>query len=181
MTPLSENARLIEVLLYLENEPLTMLTLIRFTSLPENKIEEALQELSIHYENHSHGLVVKEEHGRYRLAPNDNLHDTLRVVYGKKVDKRLSRAALETLSIIAYAQPVTRRDVESIRGVSSDTIIRLLLERDYIKVVGKKDVPGHPMLFGTTKKFLFDFNLPSISALPKLSDIDRERFMQLEE
>jgi len=178
---LSEKARLIEVLFYLENEPLSMLELIKFTSFTENEIIDSIDELSTHYEHHLHGLTIKEEHGRYQLAPHENLHDTLRVAYGKKVDKRLSRAALETLSIIAYAQPVTRRDVESIRGVSSDTIIRLLLDREYIKVVGKKDVPGHPRLLGTTKKFLFDFNLPSIGSLPKLSDIDKERFTQLEE
>jgi segregation and condensation protein B len=178
---LSKNARLVEVLLYLENEPLSMLQLMRFTSLNEQQIHESIDELSFHYQTHHHGLIVKFDQEKYQLAPNDDLHDTLREAYGKKVDKRLSRAALETLSIIAYAQPVTRRDVESIRGVSSDTIIRLLLERDYIKVVGKKEVPGRPMLLGTTKKFLFDFNLNSISALPKLSDIDRERFIQLEE
>jgi segregation and condensation protein B len=105
----------------------------------------------------------------------------LRACYGKKVDRRLSRAALETLSIIAYAQPVTRRDIENIRGVSSDSIVRLLREREYIRVVGRKDVPGHPSLYGTTKKFLFEFNLPSISALPQLSEIDRMRFTQDEE
>ncbi|MDD3941563.1 MAG: SMC-Scp complex subunit ScpB, partial [Sphaerochaetaceae bacterium] len=100
---------------------------------------------------------------------------------GKKVDRRLSKAALETLAIIAYSQPVTRRDVENIRGVASDNIVRLLREREYIKVVGRKDVPGHPCLYGTTKKFLFEFNLPSISALPKLSEIDQVRFTTDEE
>jgi segregation and condensation protein B len=100
----------------------------------------------------------------------------LRSCYGKRVDRRLSRAALETLSIVAYSQPITRREIDNIRGVASDTIIRLLREREYIKVVGRKDVPGHPCLYGTSRKFLFEFNLSSISALPKLSDIDRLRF-----
>jgi segregation and condensation protein B len=83
---------------------------------------------------------------------------------------------LETLSIVAYSQPITRREIDNIRGVSSDTIIRLLRDREYIKVIGRKDVPGHPCLYGTSRKFLFEFNLASISALPKLSDIDRLRF-----
>ena len=181
MGKLSESARLIEVLLYLENEPVTLVQLERLTSLSEEQILTAFDELNAHYREHSHALVITENNGRYQIAPHEDLHEELRIAYGKKVDKRLSRAALETLSIIAYAQPVTRRDVESIRGVSSDTIIRLLLDRDYIKVVGKKDVPGHPSLLGTTKKFLYEFNLPSIASLPKLSDIDRQRFIQLEE
>ena len=88
---------------------------------------------------------------------------------------------MEALSIIAYAQPITRREVENIRGVASDNIIRLLKERDYIKVVGRKDIPGHPSLYGTTRKFLFEFNLPSIAALPQMSDLDRTRFSKDEE
>ena len=71
---------------------------------------------------------------------------------------------------------MTRREIDNIRGVSSDTIVRLLRDREYIKVVGRKDVPGHPCLYGTSRKFLFEFNLSSISALPKLSDRDRQRF-----
>ncbi|MDD2296658.1 MAG: SMC-Scp complex subunit ScpB, partial [Sphaerochaetaceae bacterium] len=77
--------------------------------------------------------------------------------------------------------PVTRRDIENIRGVSSDTIVRLLRDREYVKVIGHKDVPGRPGLYGTTKKFLYEFNLPSIAALPKLSEIDRARFTNEEE
>ena len=105
-----------------------------------------------------------------------DLYDDLRQTYGKKVDKRLSRAALETLSIVAYSQPITRKEIDNIRGVTSDTIVRLLRDREYIKIVGRKDVQGHPCLYGTSRKFLFEFGLQSISDLPKLSDIDRMRF-----
>lgn len=178
---LSSHARVIEVILYLENEPVSKDRLGRLTGLESGAIETALAELQDYWADHFHGLALIESQGSYSFVPAEDLHDTLRACYGKKVDRRLSRAALETLSIIAYAQPVTRRDIENIRGVSSDSIVRLLREREYIRVVGRKDVPGHPSLYGTTKKFLFEFNLPSISALPQLSEIDRMRFTQDEE
>jgi segregation and condensation protein B len=162
-TILSSNARLVEVILFLENEPVGKDKLGRLTGMEEQILLEALRELQVYWEAHMHGLHLVEEKGAYCFLPATDL------------------AALETLSIIAYSQPVTRRDVENIRGVASDNIVRLLREREYIKVVGRKDVPGHPCLYGTTKKFLFEFNLPSISALPKLSEIDRARFTNDEE
>lgn len=173
---LSTEARLVEVILFLENEPVSLEKLLKMTNIPEEKIKNSLLELKQQYELALHGLDLVESQGAYQFLPSSDLHDRLRSCYGKRVDRRLSRAALETLSIVAYSQPITRREIDNIRGVASDTIIRLLREREYIKVVGRKDVPGHPCLYGTSRKFLFEFNLSSISALPKLSDIDRQRF-----
>lgn len=173
---LSPFARLIEALLFLESDPLSIPRLVQLSGLDEGDVTQALDEIAVHWRDHMHGLDLVETQGAYQFVPCADLHERLRECYGKKVDRRLSKAALETLSIIAYAQPVCRREIERIRGVSSDTIIRLLLERAYIAVVGRKDVPGRPCLYGTTKKFLFAFNLPSISALPKLSEIDKLRF-----
>jgi len=173
---LGSDARLVEVILFLENEPVNMQQLMKMTSLSEERVKKALEELKEHYSDHLHGMDLVESHGSYHFLPSGDLHEQLRSVYGRRVDRRLSRAALETLSIVAYSQPITRREIDNIRGVSSDSIIRLLREREYIKVVGRKDVIGHPILYGTSRKFLFEFNLESISALPKLSDIDRERF-----
>jgi len=178
---LSPDARLVEVILFIENEPTSGDRIGRLTGLDATRVDIALKELATYWEEHMHGLDLIEANGAYTFLPSADLHGKLKECYGKKVDRRLSKAALETLSIIAYSQPVTRRDVENIRGVSSDSIIRLLKEREYIKVVGRKDVPGHPGLYGTTKKFLFEFNLPSISALPKLSEIDAARFTRDEE
>ncbi len=173
---LSADARLVEVILFLENEPVSLERLKRMTNLHEERLLAALAELKEFFGRHMHGMDVSESHGSYHFLPSADLHEQLRAVYGRRVDRRLSRAALETLSIIAYSQPVTRREIENIRGVSSDSIIRLLREREYIKVVGRKDVVGHPILYGTSRKFLFEFNLESISSLPKLSEIDQERF-----
>lgn len=173
---LSADARLVEVILFLENEPVSLEKLARMTSLAEEQVRASLSEIREHYALHLHGLDLAESHGSYHFLPSGDLNDQLRSVYGRRVDRRLSRAALETLSIVAYSQPITRREIDNIRGVSSDSIIRLLREREYIKVVGRKDVIGHPCLYGTSRKFLFEFNLESIAALPKLSDIDRQRF-----
>ena len=173
---LSEAGRLVEVLLFLENEPVSLERLMKMTSLGEEQLLAALEEVKGYYNRYMHGLDLVESHGSYHFLPSADLHEKLRSVYGRRVDRRLSRAALETLSIVAYSQPITRREIDNIRGVSSDSIIRLLREREYIKVVGRKDVIGHPCLYGTSRKFLFEFNLESIAALPKLSDIDRQRF-----
>lgn len=173
---LSKNARLVEVLLFLENEPLDIERICKMTSLKVDEALAALKELSEHYFNSFNGLELISSDDEWQFSPCKDLNEDLRKAYGKKVDKRLSKAAMETLSIVAYSQPITRREIDNIRGVVSDTIVRLLRERDYIKVIGRKDVPGHPCLYGTTRKFLFEFGLESISDLPKMTEIDRERF-----
>ncbi len=110
------------------------------------------------------------------LSPKLELWDYLKDRYGKKNDNRLSRAALETLSIIAYSQPITKAEIENIRGVNADGMIKLLLSKDLIKVVGKKDAPGKPVQYGTTMEFLKFFKLKSIADLPKLDELNQERF-----
>lgn len=173
---LSQNARMVEVILFLENEPVDRAKLERMAGLNSKELDEAVSELGEHYNLYMHGLTVNENPGGFLLTPSSDLYDKLRACYGKKVERRLSKAALETLSIVAYSQPVTRREIDNIRGVSSDTIVKLLREREYIKVIGRKDVIGHPCLYGTTRKFLYEFHLSSISDLPRLSEIDEERF-----
>jgi segregation and condensation protein B len=114
--------------------------------------------------------------GGYLIGPKKEYWESLKERYGKKNDAKLSKAAMETLSIIAYSQPITRGEIEAIRGVSADHMMRLLLERDLIKEVGKKDSPGKPIQYGTTKEFLKFFRLESIADLPKLDESERERF-----
>ncbi len=174
---LSKNARLVETILFLENDSVSKDKLQKMTNLKEDELFNALDEIKQHFDDYMHGLTLSTLHDRYQFLPSKDLHKELKKCYGKKVDKRLSKAALETLSIVAYSQPVTKREIDNIRGVSSDSIVRLLRDREYIKVIGRKDVPGHPCLYGTSRKFLLEFNLRSISELPKLSDIDKQRFM----
>ena len=174
---LSHNAKIIETILFIENEALTIEKLAAMSNISEKECEKAINELKKAYEKEGHGIYLKtNEDETFCFSPLSELYDDLRQTYGKKVDKRLSRAALETLSIVAYSQPITRKEIDNIRGVTSDTIVRLLRDREYIKIVGRKDVQGHPCLYGTSRKFLFEFGLQSISDLPKLSDIDKMRF-----
>lgn len=173
---LSEDARLIESILFLENEPLSEDRLSNMTGLTEEKISSALNEIAECYYSDNHGLALVENSETWSFIPCSNLNERLKSCYGKHVDRRLSRSAIETLAIVAYSQPITRTEIAKIRGVSCDNVIRMLRERDFIKVVARKNIQGHPCMYGTTRKFLYTFNLQSISELPKLSEVDRQRF-----
>jgi segregation and condensation protein B len=118
--------------------------------------------------------------GGFSFAPERGLWEALRGRYGRSAENRLSRAALETLAIIAYSQPITRAEIESIRGVQADGMIRLLVSRSLIREVGRKEAVGRPVQYGTTKEFLKAFRLASIADLPKLDGLERERFEQEE-
>jgi segregation and condensation protein B len=169
-------AALIEAILYLESEPLAEADLIRISALGKDAVEKALENLESRYAQEISGLEVSRIGGGIMLSPKKQYWDQLRERYGKKNESRLSRAAMETLSIIAYSQPITRSEIEAIRGVQADNMIRLLMEKALIREVGKKDVPGKPIQYGTTKEFLTLFRLESIADLPKLTPSEAERF-----
>ncbi|MBQ0070239.1 MAG: SMC-Scp complex subunit ScpB [Spirochaetales bacterium] len=173
---LSEDAKIVEVVLFIENTPLSRERISQLTGLHEEDIVDALRELKDQYSERNSGMFLLEEEELFSFQPVPELYPQLRQSYGRKVDRRLSRAALETLSIVAYSQPITRAEIDKIRGIQSDSIVRLLRERDYIKVNGRADRPGHPCLYCTTRKFLYEFKLKSISELPKLSEADRLKF-----
>jgi len=176
MKNLDNEIELIEAVLFLETDPVEIRNLMKITDLPKEVVEEAIEQLNAKYAEPGNGLELIQFAGGYTLSPKSRLWDFLKERYGQKNDKRLSRAAMETLSIIAYSQPITKAEIENIRGVSADNMIRMLAERDLIKHVGKKDVPGRPVQWGTTKEFLKIFGLGSISDLPKLDDVQSDRF-----
>lgn len=173
---LEKELALVETVLFLESEPMDEAALSRATGLAPDIVALALEALREEYAPAVHGLEPVQSGGGWILAPKVELWEVLKERYGKKADSRLSRAALETLSIIAYSQPITRAEVESLRGVSADGMVRFLLEKGFIKEVGKKEAPGRPVQYGTTKDFLKYFRLGSIADLPKLDELDRERF-----
>ncbi len=167
---------LIEAILYLENEPVNMATLKGITNKSRDELVEAIQTLQDEYSKPSHGIELMEREGAFYFTPKKSYWESIRDRYGRRNDKRLSRAAMETLAIISYSQPISRTEIESLRGVGADGMIKHLLTLNLIKVVGRKDTPGRPSQYGTTMEFLKRFNLTSISALPKLNELDRKKF-----
>ena len=164
---------IIEALLFSSSRPLNekeILSAFDLRSAPtSNEIKEALKSIEEKYSENSIELV-KVASG-YRLRIRQEYSPWVAKLWEAKPQK-YSRALLETLALIAYKQPITRGEIEEVRGVSvSSQIIRTLLDRSWIKVVGHRDVPGRPALFSTTKDFLDDLNLSKLSDLPELPEI----------
>ena len=164
---------IIEALLFSSSRPLNekeILSAFDLRSPPtSNEIKEALKSIEEKYSENSIELV-KVASG-YRLRIRQEYSSWVAKLWEAKPQK-YSRALLETLALIAYKQPITRGEIEEVRGVSvSSQIIRTLLDRSWIKVVGHRDVPGRPALFSTTKDFLDDLNLSKLSDLPELPEI----------
>jgi segregation and condensation protein B len=173
---LDKETALIEAILYLESEPVDEAFLVRISGLARELVDQALGNLAEKYAREDSGLELSRIGGGIALAPKKEYWELLRERYGKRNESRLSRAAMETLSIIAYRQPITRSEIEELRGVSPDNMIHLLTEKQLIREMGKKDVPGKPVQYGTTKEFLKLFRLDSIKDLPKLDERESDRF-----
>jgi len=171
-----KDTALIEAILFLEADPVDEAALCGISGLSAEAVKGALENLASRYATEESGLELSRMGGGILISPKKAYWDNLRARYGKKNENRLTRAAMETLSIIAYSQPVTRAEVESIRGVKVDNYIRMLLEKNLIHKMGTKNVPGKPDQYGTTKEFLKVFRLASIADLPKLEESEAERF-----
>ncbi len=164
---------ILEAVLLASGEPLSLETLATVFSdeeRPSNtEISKSLEALSDDYAER--GLELKEVASGFRIQVREDANPWVARLWEDR-PQRYSRALLETLSLIAYRQPITRGDIEEVRGVSVRTnIVRTLQEREWIRVVGHRDVPGKPALFGTTKVFLDYFNLASLDDLPSLAEI----------
>ena len=141
-------------------------------------ILDSIKELEDDYE--SKEIEVSRVASGYRIQAKKSINDYLNIIFAEKTP-RYSRALMETLSIIAYKQPVTRGDIEAIRGVSvSSSIMRTLSDRNWIKIIGYRDVPGKPAMFSTTSEFLNYFGLERLDELPDLPDIKEPQNLDLE-
>ncbi len=160
---------IVEALLFASPEPLTLpqlLSLVEDEGVDRPTLEKVLEELAEDYQTRP--LELARVASGYRFQVRKHLAPWVSRLFPEKVG-RYSRALLETIAIIAYRQPVTRGDIEAIRGVVvSSNIIRTLQEREWIRVVGHKEVPGRPALYATTKRFLDDFNLQTLEQLPPI-------------
>ena len=167
---------IIESLLFINERPLTINELAEVIGIDKKTIEANIEELIEEFRNRNSGICIVKVAGGYQMCSNPENEQWIRKLYQEKNKQKLSTAALETLAIIAYKQPITRLEIESIRGVNVDGVLKHLLELGLIKTEGRKEVIGRPFLYITTRKFLEYFGLNSLKDLPKL-----EEFASIEE
>ena len=134
------------------------------------QVQEALDELIAEYEQRQSGICLQEVAGGYQFRTRAELSNWVKKLKGSK-HASLSPASLETLAIVAYRQPIVKAEIESIRGVDVSAPLRGLLDKKLVRIVGRKDVPGKPIIYGTTRKFLEVFNLKDLSELPTLREL----------
>ena len=175
--PLPDNARpAIEALLFAAGESLTVRRIADAlgNDLDPKAVRGVLGELKDEYEQQGRGFGVEEIAGGFQLLSRAEYAPQVGNLIRSRDNSKFSQAALETLAIIAYKQPIGRAEIENIRGVQAGPLLRTLMDRRLIKIVGREDVPGRPFLYGTTREFLERMGLKSLSDLPKLEDIQRE-------
>ncbi|OHB93636.1 MAG: SMC-Scp complex subunit ScpB [Planctomycetes bacterium RIFCSPHIGHO2_12_42_15] len=164
---------IIESLIFAAEEPITLRKLVDIIGdIDSAQVLEAITQLKNDYETQGRSFQIEEIAGGYQLFTKPEYYEWIVKLRKKSGETKLSQASLETLAIIAYKQPILRADVESIRGVQSGQIIRLLMEKDLVKVLGRDEALGHPLLYGTTKRFLEYFGLIDLKDLPKIEELE---------
>ena len=163
---------IVESLLFVADEPLTIERLKQIITGTESKaLREALDELAVDYETRQGGFYLNPVAGGYQIRTRPQYREWIKRLLQPK-PQRLSKAALETLAIVAYKQPVIRSDIEHLRGVDCGGVLRVLLERKFIRVLGRKEIPGRPLIYATTKRFLEVFGLQNLKDLPTPKEIE---------
>ncbi len=161
---------IIESILFLENKFVSCEELCDKSGYDVSQVTMHIDKLRALYCKHGHAMTVLERDGNFMLVIKKELIEELRNLYPSKLQQKLSRVLLETLAIIAYSQPITKAEIQALRGVNSENAIKLLIEQGIVQVVGKKSVVGTPNEYGTTQEFLRIFGLSSIKDLPKLQE-----------
>ena len=163
---------ILESLLFISEEPLTIDRLKNILApVTAAEIRSALKDLIVEYQERHGGFQLKEVAGGYQFRTRSEYTEWIKKLIQPR-PPRLSKAALETLAIIAYKQPLIRSDIEHIRGVDCGGVIRVLLERNLVRVLGRKEIPGRPLIYATTKRFLEVFDLKDLKDLPTPKEID---------
>ncbi len=171
---------ILEAVVYVADEPLTAEQIAGALGEPVPVIAAELEALVAEYELPHHGLTVREVAGGYKMSTKAEYHDAIRA-FVKKLQPpvKLSMAALETLAVVAYKQPVTAPEILEIRGVQGVGVLKTLLDRKLITTAGRKDVIGRPIVYKTTKEFLVQFGLKNLSELPTLKEFEELRRLAL--
>lgn len=162
---------IIESLMFVSGDPISIDRLHDvLPTVDKAKIRVLLEELKFDYARSNRGLQVVEVAGGYQITTRIEMAPWIKEMEKVKAAARLSKPGLETLAIIAYKQPVTRAEIEQIRGVDAAGVLKTLMERKLVKIVGRKEVAGRPMIYGTTREFLQYFGLPDLTGLPTLKE-----------
>lgn len=161
---------ILESLLFVSHEPLTVDRLAAVLDVSKSETRQTMTQLQQECDAAGRGLQIVEVAGGFQLTTRSEHASWIKQLGKSKPVPKLSRSGLESLAIIAYKQPIVRAEIEQIRGVETSGVLRTLLERKLVRMVGRKDVPGRPIMYGTTKYFLQHFGLRDLSALPPLRE-----------
>lgn len=171
---------LLEAIVYVTEEPLSVAQVSAAIQQPRERIQKLLDELVAEYDRPGRGLTIREVAGGYKMTTKPEHHESIRAfVKSLKPPLKLSLAALETLAVIAYKQPITAPEIMEIRGVQGAGVLKTLLDRKLIAAAGRKNVIGKPILYKTTKDFLVQFGLKDLNELPSLKEFDDIRRMAM--
>jgi segregation and condensation protein B len=160
----------LEAILFVSNEPVTLDALAEALGENSEDVTRQLEEIKNALDANVGGFTLEQTGGGWRFATRPEHEAVLKKYFARKGESRLSIAALETLAIVAYRQPVTAPEISDIRGVNSTAVLRTLLERHLVRVAGRKEVVGSPFLYRTTREFLIHFGLNDIRDLPRLEE-----------
>jgi len=179
-------AHIIEALLFSAQKPLSTKTIAeglrqagaedefspnQFANVRQAEVAAAIEQLKVEYIQHEHGFQLVEKADGWQLASDPKYAQWVRGLFPAPKPARLSSPALETLAIIAYRQPITRADVEAVRGVTIDSVLQTLMERGLVKISGRAEIPGRPLLYETTEFFLDHFGLRNLDELPNVEEL----------
>ncbi|WP_321370769.1 SMC-Scp complex subunit ScpB [uncultured Desulfuromusa sp.] len=161
--------RLVEAFIFAADSPLSLDRLSTFLEQPKATLRPIVLELQQEYGSEKHGFFLAEVAGGYQFRTSEEFAPSLRKLNRTRAP-RFSRAALETLAIVAYRQPATRAEIEYLRGVDSGGVMKTLLDKSLLRILGKKDIPGRPLMYGTSRQFLELFGLRDLNDLPTLKE-----------
>ena len=165
----AEVAATVEAVLFSTDSPLSAAKIAQIAELPgRRQVKQAIEALNERYRQIGCAFRIESIAGGYQMLTVPEYHDVVSRLFRARSDSRLSQAAMETLAIVAYRQPILRADIEAIRGVACGEVLRGLMEKQLVKIVGRAEVLGRPMLYGTTRRFLEVFGLNDIKDLPKV-------------
>ena len=169
---------ILEAVLFTMGDSVEPERLAEVLEMDSDSVEAILREMQVEYSGRNRGITLKELDGSWQICTKMETYDYIRKLVSRPKKRSLTDVLLETLSIIAYKQPVTRQEIEAIRGVKCDFAVNKLLEYGLVKELGRLDTIGHPIIFGTTEEFLRCFGVSSMEELPDIDEVKKQGFLE---